>query len=456
MKGITLLISCFLKASVLLCQSQENFVTVSPQQGDNWKYLQETINNCIAKGIKSIHFRKGTYNISKPLHCENNGKFFSLNLLGEDLAHFNLETSEARIVCNFTEGYAIGYQLCRSSLIKGLVIYGQGIQTDSRFKPYAGLIVDPLDRGTTSGSSGLIIRECRIRGFTAGIVISPNGRTLNGENIHLENCSIDGVKIAYATCQRQSKANTVRNLICWEKTSTVFDGKTYGQGLGNIPFIEGVNIAGNVKEVFNFGPQLFTTYAQGIFAEQLQRVGTIEDGGVGVTIRDSHFDFALWEFPSFHFKGNRVKFDNVGMRYYDDKNDKRIIIEGIENSFQNGFSDLPMLMQVSAEDELKRTNYFLNYDCIPISKKGMIKQTDIETWLWLDRQILDVEKKYVVSTVPFKVKKGDYLVGRQPWRVYARIVGQEGNKIYIDNITEGIKTGHYHMGVNGFDLSRSK
>lgn len=452
MKGIlVLLISILIQNRV---EAQDNFVVVSPQPGDNWKYLQETINNCIAKGIKSIHFRKGVYNISKPLHCENNGKFFSLNLLGEDAAHFNDEKLEAKIVCNFKEGYAIGYQLCRSSLIKGLVIHGQGIFNDSRTKPYAGIIVDPFDRGNTSGSSGLIIRECRIFNFTTGVVISPNGKTLNAENIHVETCSIDGVKIAYATCQRQSKANTVKNLICWDKIETVFDGKTYGQGAGVMPFITGVNVAGRVKQIFNFGAQLFTTYAQGIFAEQIEQIGVIDDGFAGVTIRDSYFDFAVWVFPRYHFKGNRVKFDNVGMRYYDDKFNKRIVIEGFENFFSNCYSDLPLLMQESTITESKSTNFYLNFNCIPESRTKVVRHSDLSTWQWLDMQYLNKEEKYVECSKPVKVKKGDYLVGGQSWNVFARVVGQKGNRILIDDVSDGIKTGQYHMGISGITLEK--
>jgi len=103
-----------------------NFIVVKPQKGDNWSYLQTAINTCIAEGIKDIYFSKGNYSISKPLVLENDGKFFSLNLIGEDAAQFNQETSEARIICTFSEGFAIGYQMARSSLIKGLVIYGTG------------------------------------------------------------------------------------------------------------------------------------------------------------------------------------------------------------------------------------------------------------------------------------------------------------------------------------------
>ena len=429
-----------------------NFIVVKPQEGDDWNYLQTAINSCISKGIKDIYFSKGTYEISKPLLLENDGEFFSLNLIGEDAAHFNLETSEARIVCTFRDGFAIGYQKARSSLIKGLVIYGVGRGRDERFNVYSAISIDPYNRkkNGTSGSSGITIKNCRIRNFTAGIIISQNGVTLNAENIHVEDCSIDGVKVAYATCQRQSKANTVRNLICWENVETVFDGVSYGQGQGNIPYIDGANIAGKVYQIFNFGAQQFSTSAQKIFAETIVRIGNIVDGGIGVTIRDSYFDFDWYRFPSSHFKGDNITFDNVGMRYYDDKNDKRIIIDGLNNTFLNGYADKPFLMKVAEKEELHRTNYYFNYKCVAGSKLRVVAQSELETFYWLDQQYIDVKTKTItVTDRPIKGKVGDYIDLGHPFSPIARIVGIQGNVIKIDNIVDGFQSKKTHIGING-------
>jgi hypothetical protein len=429
-----------------------NFLTVRPQAGDNHAYLQRIINTAITKKIKTIIFRKGTYNISRPLLIEDSGRFVSLNLIGEDAAHFNLEESEARIVCNFSEGFAIGYQLARSSLIKGLVVYGQGRGKDTRFDVYAGISIDPFHRGNTSGSSGILIRECRIRNFTVGIIISQNGVTLNAENIHVEKVAIDHVKAAYVTCQRQSKQNTVRDLICWDNIETVFEGKEYGQGLGVVPYIDGANIASfTVGKIFNFGPQLSTTSAQKIFAETIAQVGTIDDGGVGMTIRDSYFDFAFFKFPSdFHFSGSRIKFENCAFRYYDDLNNKRIVFKGQDNRFNNCYFDLPPLMEDWTETETKVTNYYFQTGAVPASLTRVIGHKEISTWQWLLNQTMNVEKKTVTLDRDVVTKPGDYLVGHQPFRVYGRIVKQEGRTLFIDDIPADIKSGWFGMGINGF------
>jgi hypothetical protein len=432
--------------------SGNNTISVRPIRGDNWAYLQDTIHEAIATGVKNIRFEKGLYNISRPMDCENDGKFFSLNLLSEDAAHFDLETQNAILQFNFSEGYGINYQLARSSLIKGLVIKGPGIGADSQFQPFTGIAIDYHNRGNASGSSGILIRECRLRGFTAGICLSPNGVTLNAENIHVEKCSIDTVKVAYATCHRQSKQNTVRDLICWDNVDTVFDGVSYGQCLGNMPYIEGANIAGNVKQVFNYGPQLFSTSANKIFAENLERVGCILDGGVGVAIRDSHFDFNWYKFPEYHFKGDRIKFDNVCTRYYDDQNNKRIVIDGVENIFMNGHADLPFLMKDADRwEEHKRTNYYFNYSCMPESKTKVIAHKDISMYEWLDQQFVDVEnKRVVVNDRPHKARVGDYIDTGHPFYPVARIVAIEGNTLHIDNIIDTLTSSQMlAIGING-------
>lgn len=426
-----------------------NYVTVSPVPGDDYPQLQERINYCIRNNIKNIYFQRGEYQISKPLMVENQGRFVSLNLIGTDAAHFNLETNEARIVCQFSDGFAIGYQMARSSLIKGLVIYGTGLGTDTRFNAYSGISIDPYYRGTTSGSSGILIQDCRIRNFTVGIMISQNGITLNAENIHVEKCSIDGVKVAYATCQRQAKENTVRDLICWDNVHTVFDGMSYGQGLGNIPYIDGVNTAGYVYQIFNFQYQDFATSAQKIFAETITRIGTIVDAGVGVTIRDSHFDFAHNAFPSSHFKGNSIVFDNCSIRYYDGLNNKRIIIDGVNNSFINGYTDRPFMMKNAEWEESHRTNYYSNYKCVPASKTQVIPHTQLETHYWLDLQLLDVENARVIVNRPHTAKAGDYLDQGHPFNVYARISEVRGDTLLLDCITDGMTTRYTHMGING-------
>lgn len=445
-----LIILLLLVSTACFSQITGNFVTVRPQPGDDWPQLQRTIDRCIKNKIKTIVFRKGTYDISRPLLIEDSGRFVSLNLIGEDAAHFTGgEDTEARIEARFLEGFAIGYQMARSSLIKGLVIYGAGRGKDTRFDVYAAISIDPFHRpkNGTSGSSGILIRECRIRHFTAGIVISQNGVTLNAENIHVEKVSIDHVKVAYATCQRQSKQNTVRDLICWDNIETVFDGKEYGQGHGVIPYIDGANIASfSVGRIFNFGPQLVATSAQKIFAETIEQIGIIEDGGVGVTIRDSYFDFAFYKFPPYHFKGHRVNFDNVTMRYYDDLNNKRIIIDGIDNVFMNGYADVPFLMKTAWHDEKNRTNYYFNYRCVPASKTRVVAHKEIEEFHWLDRQYIDVENKRVI--VKSNAKAGDYLTNAPEFFPYAKVKSVSGDTLYLECITNNLKSGFYLMGIN--------
>jgi hypothetical protein len=432
-------------------QAQINYTTVSPVPGDDWPNLQAKINYCIKYKIKNLYFKKGIYEISQPLLVENNGQFVSLNLLGSEAAHFTgSEDTEAKIVANFTSGFAIGYQLARSSLIRGLVIYGQGRGMDTRFDVYSGIAIDPYNRGTTSGSSGILIKDCRIRQFTNGVTISQNGVTLNAENIHLEKCSISDVRNAYATCQRQEKQNTVRDLICWDNVETVFNGMDYGQGLGVIPQIYGANIAGSVYQIFNFQYQDHATFAQGIFAENLTRIGTIIDAGVGVTIRDSHFEFSPWKFPQWHFKGNGITFDNCVMRYYDGLNNKRIIIDGLNNTFTNGYTDLPFLVKNTGWEEHGRMSFYSNYKVIAGSKTRVVTTQEIETFYWLDQQLIDVENKRIVVNRYHNGKVGDYIDGGHPFNIIARVAAVNGDTLFLDCIQDGWTTKVFHIGLTGF------
>src|SRR5205823_11432462 len=130
--------------------------------------------------------------------------FCSINFIGTEASHFSTQAWESRIICSFNNSFAIGFVRARSSKVKGLSIEGKfnppppsdwmayyqqpyatwasayGVR-DSRFSPYAGIVLDPFrftntappdggypgrsgwNRGTGqmlySGSSGVIVEE---------------------------------------------------------------------------------------------------------------------------------------------------------------------------------------------------------------------------------------------------------------------------------------------------------
>jgi len=197
---------------------------------------------------RTLYFPAGTYKITAPLIFQNwtgaNYSQFTLNLLGQEGADFNNTSGEAIIDASaITDTFAIGYQLARSSVIKGLVIKGSFAPSfssyksyvdkpydtfasdfsvrDNRYSPYSGIVFEPFDNtgslaaanrypglsayyrgdGTqpTSGSSGVRVIECRISGFAVDIMISPNGQTQNAENIHIIDCTLEVAKAVYAS-----------------------------------------------------------------------------------------------------------------------------------------------------------------------------------------------------------------------------------------------------------------
>lgn len=331
---------------------------------------------------------------------------FTLNILGQDAAYFNGTISnvspEAIIDAqSITDTFAIGYQLARSSLIKGIIIRGCFNPTfasytayvntpyatwatssssptvrDTRWSPYSGICIDPFDntgslpsierypglesyyRGSgsqpTSGSSGVKIEQCRIYGFVVNVMVSPNGQTQNAENTHIIDCTLEIAKVAYASGQDQTKDNYAIRCISWERVHTLMDTITYGQLNGQPPFVDGWNVAGNIIEIYRLSAPRSTVSFKNIFAESLWRIGT-GDGGAGITIQDGSFNFnenfIPVIFPSTHIEGNYTTFRNCIIKYYDDLFNKSIRVKGYGFAFQDCQFDMPPLLDYPKQNE---------------------------------------------------------------------------------------------------------
>jgi hypothetical protein len=429
-----------------------NYISVKPVAGDNWVYLQGEINRAIRNGIKNIYVKPGRYPVSKPLTLEKwNGSdraFFSLNLISSFAGHFSNMQTEPVIEATFSEGPLLNFQLARSCKVLGIVFKGTGKKDFSnQFTPYAGISVDYYKNQGSSGSSGILIQECRIRGFEVGYVESPNGVSLNAENCHVENCSIEHCHISYASTHRQSRQNTVRNLISWENVDIVFDGKTYGQQLGLMPFIDGANIAGGVKQVINYPHQQYSTSARGISAEIIHRIGDIEAGAGSVTFYDCSFDFDKNVFPDSHFKGNGVKFEGCSMRYYDDMYDKAFVVDGVNNTFENCYTDFITLDKPKELEEKNRVNYYHNNrDGWGVIAKDRVMSSD-EFWNleWLDVLHINVEDKMATGRDIGKCQAGDFLTRGHPFFPFCRVMSNEGDHLKVDYINNNVTSDNYHI-----------
>jgi pectate lyase-like protein len=357
---------------------------------------------------KTLYFPPGTYRLAAPLIFHNwNGtyySFFSLNLLGAEAADFNGTAGESIIdASGLPNTFAIGYQMARSSVIKGLVIRGvfnpdfsdrggyrgyvgtpyadwtiasTNNVRDNRYSPYSGIVIDPFRntdsltqsdrypglesyyRGISqyagSGSSAVRIEECRISGFTVDIMLSPNGQTQQAENVHVIDCTLEVAKAAYASGQDQTKDNFIVRCKSWDRVHTLIDTMSYGAGSGQPPYVDGWNVAGDVIEIYRLFPLRTQCSFRNIFAESLWRVGT-GDGGTGLTIYDSAFNFNQNTnpiiFPPTHIEGSKVKFKNCVLKYYDNEFNRSIRVKGPGYAFEDCEFDRPPILDYAYKNE---------------------------------------------------------------------------------------------------------
>lgn len=373
------------------------FGAIGDGVADDWPAIQKAINTIVNHPNlpRTLFFPQGVYSISKPLIVAvwngTNYTFCSINLVGQQSAHFNSTAQEAVIAPTFTNTFALGFQMARSGIVQGLVIRGlfspaSGMANwrayynrpysswvtsqdsrvrDSQYSPYAGIVIDPFrntntrppDGGypnlgswyrgdgsaTNSGSSAISIEDCRISGFTVDILLSPNGQTSNAEDIQVRRCALEVAKAAYAVCQFQSKDNFIRDAISWDRVHTLIDNGTYGNQKGQPPYVDGWNIAGDIIELANLPNVEFTTSFSNIFAESIFRIGTLNGK---VAVMNSEFNFNIIPnpllIPHSHLEGKGSTFFNCGLRYFDNYFNKRLIFYAVSTFYHCSFDDLPI------------------------------------------------------------------------------------------------------------------
>lgn len=389
-------------------------------KGDGSNDDQPAIQTCIDTIVantslgKDLYFPKGTYRINSPLIISNYDgtryQFTSVNLIGGEASHFTNTLPEAQIYAAFANAFAIGVQRVRSLVIRGIYIHGAmtplwntksvadyyegdyatwasqwGVR-DSPNSPYAAIVVDPflMNHGAlppdggyptltswykgedTGGSSGVLIKECRIDNFAVGILNSPATQTQNAENMHIEHIAIENCKVAFATSQRQEKNNTIKSLISWGGVHTILDACSYGQLQGCPPNIDGWNIAGLTVRLFNIQGLQFNLTIKNVYAELLYRIGNVRGGNGMICFEGGYIDFSGVELstgvkliPDIHAYLDNVKFDSTNILYYDDLFNKRLAFKGSGNTFVNcRFDKLPMF--IDQIDSPKSSNDFIN------------------------------------------------------------------------------------------------
>ncbi|HTR30425.1 MAG TPA: glycosyl hydrolase family 28-related protein [Puia sp.] len=361
---------------------------------DDWQAIQKGIAYILANdhAPRTLYFPAGLYRISRPLLIArltgNSFRQASINLEGPANAK-DLSTGGATILPAFNNSFAIGIQLGKGVLIKDLFIRGMfhfpdrlnqiqvdtlafnewsdGSTRDNPVSPYAGIAIDPFSDPAAfaseqdmypglreyyvpglgrSGSTAVQITGCSITDFIVGVMLTPSNQQ-NGELIDVIDCDISNNRVAYAMGQAQSKECHVERLKVWGATHTIFDNVNFGLRHGDgaaAPMVDGVNIAGYVKQLCYIAAPSFSGSFRNIYGEGLFRLGYI-GGAASLSFEDCQLDFATQApgipYPDFYVIGSGASFHGCILRTYMDGKGYRLVLAGNSDTYEGGTMNEP-------------------------------------------------------------------------------------------------------------------
>jgi hypothetical protein len=341
----------------------KSFGAVGNGRHDDWPALQAMANYMISHAVNGI-LPIGIYRTTHPIYFINNDyAFFTTTLAGIHSAKTGSQSYLSEIRPDFTDSAAIFIQNARQMEIKNLSIRGKfgfpnrvtpenifrlkyadwkdGICKDTRTMPYSGICIDPFD--APGGTSGLLVQDCAVKNFVVDIIVSPSGRTAQAEMLNFIDDDIELCKIGIAICQDQSKELHVIRLKDWGSTHTVIDCTHYGAGIGTMPFVDGMNLAGNIYQIFNC-PSLgrFTGSANEIYAESIFKIGII-GGNPTPTISNSTFDFDVSGPSADYILLGDANFSGCQFRRYNGTVN-RFLLTNFTGTFRDGMMETPPII----------------------------------------------------------------------------------------------------------------
>lgn len=363
------------------------FGTVGDGVTDDQPALQKASDVVISNPTlpRELEVYGGSYRIKSPWMIYNwsGGIYQQCNISivgGKGVAGSPLN-GYARIITSDSVSFAIGVQNAAGGGIYGVTVEGPWScnmsheqfytlpwssichNRDSRYSPNAGIVIDPFTgtpppdggypgmiswyRGVSSfsGTTWFNIKDYAIRGFTVGILNTPNGVTLQGEDCEIADGQIDFCKVAIAYCQRQSDRTTIRNLRSWGCVYTVVDCTSYGAQQGTITNIDGVNVAGTIFQLFSITCQKALEIKH-VHAEAFFQGGTLMGLYAGISLQ-GNFEYYISSNniqPKVHFSLTNVEVSNSCMRYYDDEFNKRLRFSAVNVRFINTWMDAPPII----------------------------------------------------------------------------------------------------------------
>lgn len=321
---------------------------VVPNDGlDDLAGLQAAIDAAIT-AKKPVVLPSGTYNISAPLwvtstaSATNAGTFYTSTLRGVGAGSGGNRTN---IVPSFTDRPALAIQMAREVVIEDLAITGTNNEPttagttadetyanwvdadhrDSQYSPQCGIAIDPTlgpvpaDGGypsmsyignTVSGSNDVFLRRVVLSNHVVGIVVRPDGRITQNDEISLDHCKISQCAIGYAICNSQSRSSSASIKTPFSYCHTAIDTLKYGGQLGQPPTILGMR-AERCYRLFRLGNAGGPCTITGLYAESFKEIGIFGTGGnYGFTVIGGNFSFDFSNGrPAFMFyAGSPVKF----------------------------------------------------------------------------------------------------------------------------------------------------
>lgn len=357
------------------------------------------------------------------------------------------------IVAKFTDAPVINIQKGKGVELSGLNISAPRGR-DSRYSLQACISIDsvsgkvPSDGGyplleykgslSRGGSTGTVIDNCTTQGAQAGIIVSPNGWTQNGELMTVSNHRFIKNRFGFVGCQAQEKMNRLINIACWTEMETLMVWNKYGEGTPGHYVVDGINVAIGVENLlYRTSSGFFPLHISNVFAESLQSIGYWQSQ-VGDCMSNSSINFRHPKhdgFPDAHLTGGGIHFTNAIMRYY-------------------GYAHYPLLL--AAQRNTYNNSFQIHYTN-PI--KGLYNQkASLPDWndgfeiKFIIRTALDISpdrKAVVMNNVP---NVGDILVfsklGDAAYAGMAEVESNTGKLITMKYISEGIQSGQdYGIGI---------
>lgn len=467
--------------------------------GDSYPMLQAAVDFCIVNPGYRIHLNAGDFHISHPLivakvYGADYGTV-AIDLEGSVNAKNTNQAYTTNIFADFTDGFCIGLQLNKGTQIRNIHFGGRfafpntlgavqvdtlraeqwtdGICRDNRTSPYAAIVIDPFGDPATftgsyqmypglesyylpgmsrNGSTAINISGCSIYDFVVGVLVT-GGFQYNGELINLSDSRIDNCKVCYAYSQAQSKANTVTDLMVWGGVRTIFDGLNYGFGhndASTAPFIDVMNIAGNVYQLFDVFASTFPLSAKMVYAESMFKIGTVR-GLAGAHFDDFQIDFPHAgggvPSPDFIYQGTNTLWTACMLRLYNGQ-PSRLILDCPDNTFIGGSMNAPPVVWNTSNQLATFQNVGMQYTGAP--------SLNTNNYDWqgaIDKTVIHVNRAdftgwYIASQI---VSPGDLLVTGRPFEPPVQMITGSNYPVGVVNSISGDTVRLQNIGVGIHD-----